>query len=140
MVMWVAPTGARAAVESESWCRVSWSEWGVGLAFLELCTECGARATSSTRRVRIFLAGAGALRCFLLKILDPRPQLLRPITKPRGRQKKIDGPAAGCLAFCLCLSLSLDFSVSESTIALSPCMAFFVVFLVAFYYHAIKTF
>jgi hypothetical protein len=32
------------------------------------------------------------------------------------------------------------FSVSESTIVLSPCMAFFIVFLIVFYYHAIKTF
>ena len=32
------------------------------------------------------------------------------------------------------------FSASESTIALSPCMAFFIVFLIVFYYHAIKTF
>jgi hypothetical protein len=32
------------------------------------------------------------------------------------------------------------FSASESTIALSPCIAFFIVFLIAFYNHAIKTF
>ena len=32
------------------------------------------------------------------------------------------------------------FRASESTIALSPCMPFFIVFLIAFYYHAIKTF
>ena len=32
------------------------------------------------------------------------------------------------------------FSASESTIALSPCMPFFIVFFIVFYYHAIKTF
>ena len=32
------------------------------------------------------------------------------------------------------------FSASESTIALSPCMPFFIVFFFVFYYHAIKTF
>jgi hypothetical protein len=32
------------------------------------------------------------------------------------------------------------YSTSESTIALSPCMPFFIAFLIDFYYHAIKTF